>query len=83
MRILVTLAATAAAVATFVTPAHADGSLGKEGDTLPLPLADAITTLPVAAESRAGYQRSTFKHWVDADKDGCNTRSAVMKSDGL
>ncbi|MFE8910876.1 HNH endonuclease family protein [Streptomyces globisporus] len=44
----------------------------------PLPLADAIEQLPLAAESREGYQRSSFKHWVDEDKDGCSTRAEVL-----
>src|SRR4051794_614544 len=43
-----------------------------------LPLSDAVQELPVAAESRAGYQRTSFKHWVDADKDSCNTRAEVL-----
>lgn len=42
------------------------------------PLADAIQELPLAAESREGYQRTSFKHWVDADKDSCNTRMEVL-----
>jgi hypothetical protein len=70
VRILATAAATAAAVTALITPAHAGGPLGDKGDTLPLPQAGALTALPVAEESRAGYQRSAFKHWVDADKDG-------------
>ncbi|MFI6816050.1 hypothetical protein ACIBG7_26840 [Nonomuraea sp. NPDC050328] len=37
-------------------------------------LAEAVATLPVAAERREGYQRTSFKHWTDADRDGCNTR---------
>ncbi|MGQ4339921.1 HNH endonuclease family protein [[Kitasatospora] papulosa] len=41
-------------------------------------LADGVRALPVAAESRTGYQRSSFKHWVDADKDSCNTRMEVL-----
>ncbi|GGV50953.1 hypothetical protein GCM10010293_62390 [Streptomyces griseoflavus] len=83
MRTLVTVAAAAAAVAALITPAHADDPLGEKGDTLTLPLADAITALPTAAESRAGYQRSAFKHWVDADKDGCNTRNEVLKTEAV
>lgn len=83
MRALVSVAAAAAAVAALITPAYADGPLGEKGDTLTLPLADAITSLPVAAESRAGYQRSAFKHWVDADGDGCNTRNEVLKAEAV
>jgi len=41
-------------------------------------LTDAVQQLPLAAESRAGYQRTSFKHWVDADRDSCNTRSEVL-----
>ncbi|MFD9877065.1 HNH endonuclease family protein [[Kitasatospora] papulosa] len=41
-------------------------------------LADGVRVLPLAAESRTGYERSSFKHWVDADKDSCNTRMEVL-----
>ncbi|MFF0408341.1 HNH endonuclease family protein [[Kitasatospora] papulosa] len=41
-------------------------------------LADGVRALPLAAESRTGYERSSFKHWVDADKDSCNTRMEVL-----
>ncbi|WP_411096015.1 HNH endonuclease family protein [Streptomyces sp. 020-2-3H-GM] len=44
----------------------------------PPSLADAVQQLPLAAESREGYQRTSFKHWVDADKDSCNTRMEVL-----
>ncbi|MFE5996785.1 HNH endonuclease family protein [Streptomyces sp. NPDC056454] len=43
-----------------------------------LPLADAVRQLPLADESRGGYQRTSFKHWVDADRDRCNTRMEVL-----
>lgn len=43
-----------------------------------LPLADAVQELPLAAESRDGYERTKFKHWVDEDKDSCNTRMEVL-----
>ncbi|MFJ4126393.1 HNH endonuclease family protein [[Kitasatospora] papulosa] len=41
-------------------------------------LADGVRALPLAAESRTGYERSSFKHWVDADRDSCNTRMEVL-----
>ncbi|MEV5619357.1 HNH endonuclease family protein [Streptomyces bacillaris] len=44
----------------------------------PLSLADAVRQLPLADESREGYERTSFKHWVDADKDSCNTRMEVL-----
>ncbi|CAM5611305.1 HNH endonuclease family protein [Streptomyces diastaticus] len=43
-----------------------------------LTLAEAIEQLPSAPENREGYQRTSFKHWVDADRNGCNTRAEVL-----
>ena len=34
--------------------------------------------LVVAADHTTGYNRALFKHWIDADKDGCNTRVEVL-----
>lgn len=48
------------------------------GETYSAPLVTAINSLSVAAEVRTGYSRDKFKHWVDADGDGCNTRYEVL-----
>ncbi|MFG3590474.1 HNH endonuclease family protein [Streptomyces sp. NPDC047990] len=53
------------------------------GDTLTLPVQDALRGLVVQDESRAGYERSKFKHWTDADKNGCNTRAEVLLAEAL
>ncbi|WP_435846127.1 HNH endonuclease family protein [Streptomyces huasconensis] len=45
---------------------------------LPMTLKQAVAALPTAAESREGYQRSRFQHWIDEDHDGCNTREEVL-----
>lgn len=65
------LAAAALAVLPLLaaTPSHAVETI---------PLAEAVQQLPLAAESRTGYQRTAFKHWVDEDKDSCNTRAEVL-----
>lgn len=42
------------------------------------PLTTAIGDLPTATESRSGYDRDLFRHWVDADGDGCDTREEVL-----
>ncbi|MEV0604665.1 HNH endonuclease family protein [Streptomyces sp. NPDC050315] len=41
-------------------------------------LAAGVEALPLAAESRDGYQRTSFKHWIDEDHDGCSTRNEVL-----
>ena len=32
----------------------------------------------VASEYAGGYDRNLFKHWIDADKNGCDTRKEVL-----
>ncbi|MDT0608823.1 HNH endonuclease family protein [Streptomyces lancefieldiae] len=78
MRILATLAATGAALATLISPAHAD-----PGTTHTIPVRSLLNALPIADETRAGYQREAFKHWVDADKDGCSTRNEVLLEEAV
>ena len=34
--------------------------------------------LTVAEDKTTGYNRSSFKHWIDADKNGCDTRAEVL-----
>ena len=34
-------------------------------------------------EHDAGYERTLFKHWVDADHDGCNTRKEVLQQEAI
>ncbi|RLK58425.1 uncharacterized protein DUF1524 [Actinokineospora cianjurensis] len=48
-----------------------------------LGLREAIAALPVADEVREGYERTKFKHWIDADRDGCNTRAEVLIAEAI
>ena len=39
--------------------------------------------LTVAEDKTTGYNRSAFKHWIDADKDGCDTRAEVLIEEAI
>ncbi|CCK32961.1 putative secreted protein (plasmid) [Streptomyces davaonensis JCM 4913] len=74
----------AAVLATLAIPfipttAHAAGP----GDTVVLPVRDALAALPVATEDRTGYSRDKFRHWTDADRDGCSTRAEVLLEEAV
>lgn len=72
------------------TPAHAQerfpASVQERSSTaVTLPMAAAVHALPLAAEVRDGYQRTSFRHW-NAGKnptDGCNTRAEVLLSEAV
>ncbi|WP_329266550.1 HNH endonuclease family protein [Streptomyces sp. NBC_01451] len=73
--------AAAAALAVLLSPAtaHAVGP----GDTVALPVRDALHALTIQTENRTGYERSKFRHWVDADRDSCNTRQEVLLEEAV
>jgi len=71
-----TLAAAAIAAALLVSgvPATlAEGTTTLKGTALSL-----LGKLATAAEHPAGYRRSAFVLWIDADHDGCDTRHEVL-----
>ena len=39
--------------------------------------------LVVAEDKLSGYKRSAFKHWIDADRNGCNTRAEVLIAEAI
>jgi hypothetical protein len=46
-------------------------------------LAQLLAVLVTAPEDRTGYDRSLFRHWIDADGDGCDTRREVLIAEAV
>ncbi|MEU8364941.1 HNH endonuclease family protein [Nonomuraea sp. NPDC048882] len=46
-------------------------------------LRQAVADLPVTAEGRTGYKRTSFRHWVDGDGDGCSARNEVLIAEAI
>ncbi|MFG3266334.1 HNH endonuclease family protein [Streptomyces bobili] len=80
-RAAVTASAVFSVLAALFTAATAHAAA--PGDTVTLPVDDALAALPVRDEDRTGYERTKFRHWTDADHDGCSTRSEVLLDEAV
>ncbi|MFB6784895.1 HNH endonuclease family protein [Streptomyces sp. NPDC056352] len=69
----------------------ADASGGSSPSAVPgapaggdgLSLAEAVAKIPAADERRTGYERDSFKHWIDEDGDSCSTRDEVLIAEAI
>ena len=69
------LAATIVGTLVLLVPAPAQAA------TFSGTLAQAVAAVPTAAEANTGYDRTLFKHWVDANGDCQNARQEVLISE--
>ena len=53
------------------------------GMLLPINFAANAEVLSVSQDRLTGYNRSLFKLWIDADRDGCNTRAEVLIEEAI
>ena len=70
---------------TTVTPEPGPpppSTTARAGPTSPEPAVELPLGLVVAPERNADtYDRKLFRHWIDADRDGCNTRCEVLQAE--
>jgi hypothetical protein len=66
----ISLVATVGILATLVVPPPATAQ--------PASALDLLGLLATAPENTSAYSRDAFRHWVDADGNGCDTRAEVL-----
>ncbi|MDX2557256.1 HNH endonuclease family protein [Streptomyces stelliscabiei] len=76
------LAAAFSALTLLLTPTTV-AYAAEPGDRVVLPVRDALAALAVKDEDRTGYERTKFRHWIDADRDGCSTRGEVLVEEAV
>jgi hypothetical protein len=73
--------------ATLAAPAPADAATSAakacKTNNTKLGLLTALDCVAVAEEHIGGYKRSLFKHWIDANKNGKDTRAEVLIAESL
>ncbi|MCX4690642.1 HNH endonuclease family protein [Kitasatospora purpeofusca] len=79
-------ALTATVLALLAVPAQASpasAAAHRAGETVTTTFFAAVDALAVADERRDGYVRTAYKHWTDADHNGCNARKDTIISEAL
>lgn len=71
---------TEAPVSTSVPP---DTVAQNTQDSRSIDALEVLASLSVSNEVNDGYVRDLFRHWIDEDGNGCDTRQEVLKRDSL
>jgi hypothetical protein len=66
------------ALLAAVALAASNGAPASAATTVSGTAVQLLARLATAAEHPGGYARTLFVHWIDADRDGCNTRKEVL-----
>lgn len=73
--------------ATLVVPTPVDAATSAakacKTNNTKLGLLTALDCVAVAEEHIGGYKRSLFKHWIDANRNGKDTRAEVLIAESL
>lgn len=67
--VVATVALTGLAIVTQAPPVDAANKVNAK---------KLLKKLPVKSEKNRGYSRAKFRHWIEADRDGCDTREKVL-----